>query len=358
MDGQIAQELLDGMHTGVLWFDADRRLQYMNLAASAMLFQGLSKARGRPFEWFFPRTEVNWDDLALKVVTLYEQIIEREDGSRLKVSMTLSPYELQGRNGWLVELIEIERHTRIMEEEERWHQYEAGNQLVRTLAHEVKNPLAGIYGASQLLRKRLQNDPKGEQLVDVVAREVKRLQNLVDRMLGPKGGLNLAPHNIHAVLAHVLDALRPEKPDNVAVKLDYDPSIPELDIDFDQMVQVFMNLIRNAFQAMERHGGLVTLRTRVAHRFTLGSRMLPLVVVVQVIDEGEGIPPELFDSIFYPMVTSKPDGSGLGLPISQAILRQHGGLIVAESEPGQTVFSVYLPLERDKIMSREKAKDE
>lgn len=342
---KCARNLLEGLQVGVLWFDANRALQYMNLSASAMLLCGLQKARGRPFSGFFPKTKVDWEACRLKILTLHEQVIERDDGTRLEVSMTLSSHDMDGRAGWLVELVETERHTRIMEEEERWHQYEAGSQLVRTLAHEVKNPLAGIYGASQLLFKRLEGDEKAERLVDVIAREVKRLQQLVDRMLGPKGALNKVPHNIHAVIAHVLATLEGEKPDNVAVRLDYDPSIPELEMDFDQMVQAFMNLVRNAFQAMRRHGGMLTVRTRVSHRFTLGNRMIPLVVVVQFIDEGEGIPPELFDSIFYPMVTSKVDGTGLGLPISQAIVRQHDGLIVAQSEPGQTVFSVYLPLE-------------
>ncbi len=353
LSGKCARNLLEGLQTGVLWFDASHCLQYMNLAASAMLLCGLQKARGRHFSWFFPRTRVDWSACRDRILTLHEQIIEREDGTRVEVSLTLTPHDLDGQSGWLVELVETERHTRIMEEEERWHQYEAGSQLVRTLAHEVKNPLAGIYGASQLLHKRLQGDERAEQLVDVIAREVKRLQQLVDRMLGPKGALKKAPHNIHAVIAHVLAALEGEKPERVAVRLDYDPSIPELDLDFDQMVQAFMNLVRNAFQAMRRRGGILTVRTRVSHRFTLGNRMIPLVVVVQFIDEGEGIPPELFDSIFYPMVTSKSDGTGLGLPISQAIVRQHDGLIVAQSEPGQTVFSVYLPLELKKTRNRE-----
>ena len=342
----LAKEILDGIHIGILWFDAQHRLQFINPAASTMLRLGFSKAQGRPFDHLFPKTELNWNELKFKVVTLYEQFAEREDGERLQVSMTISSYDIQGKNGWLVELTEMERHAHIMEEEERWHQCEAGAQLARTLAHEVRNPLAGIYGASQLLCKRVQNDPKAEQLVDVIAREVKRLQNLVDRMLGPQKTLNITRCNIHNVLAHVLDIVRPEKPEKVAVRLDYDPSIPELEIDFDQMVQVFMNLIKNAFQAMVRHGGMLTLRTRVAHHFTLGSRVFPLVAVVQVIDEGEGIPPNLLDSIFYPMVSNKPEGSGLGLSISQTIVRQHGGLIMAKSEPGHTVFSVFLPLER------------
>lgn len=343
----FAREIIDGIHIGIMWFDARHRLQFMNPAASTMLLLGLGKAQGRPFSHFFPKAaDLEWNELKFKAVTLYEQFAEREDGSRIQVSMTISSYEIKGESGWLVELTEMERHAHIMEEEERWHQCEAGTRLARTLAHEVRNPLAGIYGASQLLCKRVHNDPKAEQLVDVIAREVKRLQSLVDRMLGPQQTLNMAPCNIHHVLAHVLETLRPEKPDKVAVRLDYDPSIPDLKIDFDQMVQVFMNLIRNAFQAMVRHGGMLTLRTRVAHHFTLGSRVLPLVAVIQIIDEGEGIPPNLLDSIFYPMVSGKPEGSGLGLSISQTIVRQHGGLIMARSEPGHTVFSVFLPLER------------
>ncbi len=343
---EIAKELLDGLTTSVLWLDQQRKIQHMNQAAAALLYSGPARAIGRPLEYFFPDTQIDWGKCENRILTLYEQKLEREDGVRVEVSITLTPYELQGKSGWLVELIETARHTQILEEEERWLQYEAGVQLVRTLAHEIKNPLAGIYGAAQLLQKKSE-DEKAQQLLRVIAREVKRLEQLVDRMLGPKGALNKAPHNIHDVIAYVLEATSAEKPDQVAVRLDFDPSIPELMIDFDQMVQVLMNLVRNAFQAMAHHGGMLTLRTRVTHRFTLGDRIMPLVAVVQVIDEGEGIPPELFDSIFYPMVTSKAEGTGLGLAISQAIVRRHEGLIAAQSEPGKTVFSVYLPITLD-----------
>lgn len=348
MTPEVAKELLDGLTTSVLWVDADHAIQYMNLSAAALLYSGPTRAIGKPLDYFFPDARIDWRKCENRILTLYEQKVEREDGVRIEVSITLTPYDLKGQRGWLVELIETARHTQILEEEERWLQHEAGAQLARTLAHEIKNPLAGIYGATQLLQKKTEDD-KAQQLLTVIAKEVKRLEQLVDRMLGPKGALNKAPHNIHDVIAHVLEATATEKPNNVTVRLDFDPSIPELMIDFDQMVQVLLNLVRNAFQAMEKHGGMLTVRTRVTHCFTLGNRVMPLVAVIQVIDEGEGIPPELFDSIFYPMVTSKEEGTGLGLAISQAIVRRHEGLIAAQSEPGKTIFSVYLPIMLDEM---------
>ncbi|SIN85438.1 two-component system, NtrC family, nitrogen regulation sensor histidine kinase GlnL [Sulfurivirga caldicuralii] len=345
---QVAQELLGGLMTAVMWFDADQKLQWMNLSASELFFCGLNKARGRPFSWFFPKTDIDWKACEHMRMTLHEQVLERDDGQQLEGRLVIASYDIQGENGWLVEVNETLRERRILEEEERWHQYEAGTQLVKTLAHEIKNPLAGIYGATQLLKPQLPDTRQAHKALSVIRDEVKRLQNLVDRMLGPRKLPELAPHNIHDVLGYVLEVLEGERPANISIRLDYDPSIPEFAMDFEQLVQAFINLVRNAFQAMHAHGGVLTLRTRVEHRFTLGQKLLPQVVVVEVIDEGEGIPPELADAIFYPMVTSKPDGTGLGLPVSQAVVRQHGGLITTESEPGHTCFSVILPLPRER----------
>jgi two-component system nitrogen regulation sensor histidine kinase GlnL len=167
-------------------------------------------------------------------------------------------------------------------------------------------------------------------------------------MLGPKGNDEQEPHNIHELIAYVLEVVNGEKPDNIAIKLDYDPSIPEISMDFGAMVQALLNLVKNGIQAMEDHGGLLTIRTRVESKFTLGTKTYPLVAVISVIDEGVGIDPEVFDAIFYPMVSSKKEGTGLGLPVSQNIVRQHGGLIVAQSEPGNTVFNIYLPFDHNR----------
>jgi len=213
---------------------------------------------------------------------------------------------------------------------------------VRTLAHEIKNPLAGISGSAQLLGRQL-TSTKQREFVDVIVRETTRLNSLLDQMLGGNQSVNWVEHNIHAVLEHVSRVVRGQLPDNILLVKDYDPSLPELVMDFDRLVQVFLNLVRNAIQAMPQ-GGQVSIRTRIVHKMTLGNRLHPLVLVVEVSDTGIGIPPELMDAIFLPMITNKDEGTGLGLPIAQTIVHQHDGLILVESQPGQTQFRVFLPL--------------
>lgn len=339
-------ELLDGLATAVIWVDERETIGYMNIAAAELLQVSTKRIVGVPWYVVLPSLVTDLSSFGEQRLTIHEYVLQLPDLQKLRLSCTLSTYELGGQSGWLFELFNTERHHRIVEEDERWHQYEAGNLLVKTLAHEVKNPLAGIYGATQLLQKRFVTDDKAMKFLDVIAKEVQRLKNLVDSMLGPRQSADKHAHNLHEVIRHVLQVIKPEFPQNIQVMLDYDPSIPDVLMDFEALVQAFLNLLKNAMQAMEKHGGLITIRTRVERKFTLGTQTFPLVAVVSIHDEGEGIPKEVFDSIFYPMVSSKKEGTGLGLPVSQNIVRQHGGLIVAESEPGHTVFHVYLPFER------------
>lgn len=344
MNQRSFEELLEGLTTAVVWIRGDETIGYMNIAAGELFQTSTSRIVGTPWRAILPGLVPDLHKADEQKLTIHEYAVQLPDCSKVRVSCTLSPYEVNHQSGWLMEIFNTERHHRIVEEDERWHQYEAGNLLVRTLAHEVKNPLAGILGATQLLQKRHAPDDKDQAFLGIIANEVGRLKNLVDRMLGPKQTAEKQAHNIHELIRYVLQIIEGEKPANVYIKLDYDPSIPEVEIDFEAMVQAILNLIKNAIQAMERHGGLITIKTRVERKFTLGTRTFPLVAVISIMDEGEGIPDEVFDSIFYPMVSSKKEGSGLGLPVAQNVLRQHGGLIVAESEPGRTVFNVYLPL--------------
>ncbi len=340
-------ELLESLSLAVVWLDSETRIRYLNIAAAELLQISFRHAQGVLWQSLVPNLFRDIESIQDEKLTVHEHTLILPDASKLRISATISSSELNGETGWLLELFNIERHQRITEEDERWHQYEAGNMLVKTLAHEVKNPLAGIYGAAQLLERRLKQMEQADKTLrftEVILNEVQRLENLVNRMLGPKLTIDKEPENIHHLIRYVLEVLEPNKPKNVAIKLDYDPSIPELEMAFEPMVQAFMNIILNAYQAMEKHGGILTIKTRVERKFTLGAKTHPLVAVVTITDEGEGIPPEMFDSIFYPMVTSKKTGTGLGLSVSQNIVREHDGLIVATSEPGETSFKIYLPL--------------
>jgi two-component system nitrogen regulation sensor histidine kinase GlnL len=338
------KEMLEGLSTGVIWLDSDQRIQFVNFAASDLLQQSPARLNGQHWSKILPNMI---DDMHLamdKKITVHDYVLNVNDIDKTRVSCTIAPFEQDLMSGWIVEIFNTERHSRIVEEDERWHQYEAGNLLVRTLAHEVKNPLAGILGATQLMQRKFDQGADENRYLDIISREVLRLKNLVDSMLGPPKSQEKEWHNIHEVIRYVLDIVTGEKSENIYVKLDYDPSIPDVFLDFNAMVQAILNIVKNAIQAMDEFGGVLTIKTRVEHKFTLGSQTYPLVAMMSFIDEGKGIPKEVFDSIFYPMVSSKPEGTGLGLPISQNVLRQHDGLIVAESEPGRTVFNVYLPL--------------
>ena len=346
MTNAFFSEVLEGLSTAVMWLDKNEKIQFMNVAAGEIFQVSPNRMINESWKLILPGLVDSLEDAVDKKVTIHEYTVNIQGLEKLRVSTTISPYELNGEMGWLFEIYNTERHHRIVEEDERWHQYEAGNLLIKTLAHEVKNPLAGIFGATQLLQKRFEPEAKESEFLEVISREVIRLKNLVNRMLGPDKNAKKEPYNVHELIRYVLQIIEGEKPQNVYIKLDYDPSIPDIWMDFEAMVQAILNLIQNGMQAMADTGGFLTIKTRVEHKYTLGAKTYPLVAVISIKDEGEGIPNSVFDSIFYPMVTSKKEGTGLGLPVAQNVLRKHDGLIVAESEPGNTVFTVYLPLKQ------------
>ena len=214
--------------------------------------------------------------------------------------------------------------------------------MIRQLAHEIKNPLGGIRGAAQLLARQLSNDELTEY-TDVVISETDRLAALVDTLLGPGGPPNKVPVNVHELLEYVVRLIEAECPSKLRFVRDYDPGLPLIDLDRDLMVQAFLNLVRNAVTALDGQG-TVTLRSRAHSNFTIGNVRHRVIATIEIGDDGPGIPPELQDSVFYPLVTSRPEGTGLGLPAAQELLSRHGGLIEFESRPGRTVFAVRIPL--------------
>jgi two-component system nitrogen regulation sensor histidine kinase GlnL len=213
------------------------------------------------------------------------------------------------------------------------------------LAHEIKNPLGGLRGAAQLLERELP-DPNLREYTRIIIDEADRLQTLMNRMIGPNRMLTRGLVNIHNVLEHVRGLMQAEFPNGPRVSRDYDPSIPDLTADQDHLIQAFLNLARNACAAAGI-AGFIELRTRVLRQFTIGNQRHRLVLRVEVLDNGPGIPEELKDHIFFPMVSGQKGGTGLGLPIAQELISQHGGLIECESRPGETRFFVYLPLESE-----------
>ena len=244
----------------------------------------------------------------------------------------------------LIEITDVTRRNRISRENALLIQHGAGRQMIRQLAHEIKNPLGGIRGAAQLLERQLA-DPEQREYTAVVISETDRLAGLVDTLLGPGGPSNKEPVNVHELIEYVMRIIEAENKDTLTIQRDYDPGLPLIDLDRDQMVQAILNLVRNAATALEGQGS-ITLRTRAVMNFTIGDTRHRVIASIEIEDDGPGIPNDLQDSIFYPLVTSRPDGTGLGLPAAQELLSRHGGLIEFESRPGRTVFIVRIPLDQ------------
>ena len=248
-----------------------------------------------------------------------------------------------------VELIEIEQQTR-QDREERVHdQAQANKELVRNLAHEIKNPLGGIRGAAQLLGMELEGKRELTEYTQVIIAEADRLQLLVDRLLAPhRQAQKVADVNIHEVCERVRALVLAEHPRGLAVVRDYDTSLPEFRGDREQLIQVVLNIARNACQALaERIAGgdaRLVLRTRVARQVTIGKLRWRLALELHVEDNGPGVPEAIRDRIFYPLVTGREGGSGLGLTLAQTFVQQHQGTIECDSAPGRTVFTVLIPL--------------
>lgn len=346
----LQQRVLESLHSVVLMFDRNLQLRYIN-PAGEMLFEASSRhLLNSPINELI-QMDVSLINALREVLdtghpfTKHETKLMLMAQREVTVDMVVSSMrEAQGEPELLVEMNRLDRLLRISRDESLLMQQKATRELLRGLAHEVKNPLGGLRGAAQLLEKQLPDDDLVEY-TRVIIDEADRLQTLVNRILGPNSLPRIQPTNIHEVLERVRSLILAEKHDNVTIKRDYDPSIPDIEIDPDQLIQAVLNIVRNACQAMEDRGE-ITLRTRILRKYTIDKEYYRLVAKIDIIDNGPGIPQDIKERIFFPMITSRAEGSGLGLSIAQSLIQQHGGLIECESEPGKTVFSIILPLER------------
>ena len=347
--------LLDNLTTAVILLNAELRLEYMNPAAEMLLGFSGQRSQGQFITELCSESPDGLSALRQAVAsgnpfTKREAQLVSASGQQLTVDYAATP--ISGLRGalLLLELHPRDRLMRITKEEAQLAKQETTRLLVRGLAHEIKNPLGGIRGAAQLLARELP-DESLKDYTNVIIEEADRLRNLVDRMLGSNKLPQLTSTNIHEVLERVCSLVEAETQGKLALERDYDPSIPELLADREQLIQALLNVVRNAMQAIfgqkpPHAPGRILLRTRTLRQFTIGHQRHRLVCRIEVIDNGPGIPPELKDTLFYPMVSGRADGTGLGLSIAQNILNQHQGLIECESQPGRTVFSLFLPLEQ------------
>ncbi|ATE58574.1 nitrogen regulation protein NR(II) [Thauera sinica] len=266
--------------------------------------------------------------------------IPRNDGEAIHLDCTVSPIEAADVR-LLLEFRPIDAQLRVAREEQLLQQQQANRALIRNLAHEIKNPLGGIRGSAQLLEREL-DDPQLREYTEVIIAEADRLQDLMNRLLNSHSMMRPAPLNIHDVLERVRRLTLAEFPD-LDVRRDYDTSLPEITADREQLIQAILNIVRNAAQALAGKGE-IRLRTRVARQVTLAKRRYKLALELQVVDNGPGIPEEIRDKIFYPLVSGRDGGSGLGLSLAQSFIEQHQGMIEVESRPGRTCFTILLPI--------------
>lgn len=349
MTAHLASHILDNLNTAILWLDTDLRLQYMNSAAEALLAISAKQATGHKITHFILSQE--GCGLAIrKTVENRCPMIERElnlhltGAKKITVDCSIIPIiDNQHRiEAFLIELTQIDQHHRTNRDEALMQQQITRNML-RGLAHEIKNPLGGLRGAAQLLERALPSDELREY-TSIIIGEADRLQNLMQRILGPNTPTTRAYTNVHHVLMHVRQLLLSEVDGEIKVECDFDPSIPDLWANADQLVQATLNIVRNAAQAMNNHGHL-QLRTRICRQMRIGDKLHKLLVRIDIIDNGPGIAETMVEQIFYPMVTGRADGTGLGLSIAQSLVNQHGGLIECSSQPQHTVFTLWLPIE-------------
>jgi two-component system nitrogen regulation sensor histidine kinase GlnL len=258
------------------------------------------------------------------------------------IDFTMTPLDSEfERKYLLMEISDATQRQRISRENELMARLDSSRQMVRQLAHEIKNPLGGLRGAAQLLERELHEHLR--EYTGVIISEADRLTALVDSMIGPARAPQKALINIHEICEHVFRLLRSEARAGVLVERDYDPSLPNAEVDANQIIQALLNIARNALLAVGERGRIV-IRTRIAANVNIGSQRHRLAASLQVEDNGPGVPPEIADTIFFPLVTGRANGTGLGLAVSQDLVTRHGGLIEFESKPGRTVFTILLPL--------------
>ena len=342
-----AGTLLDLLATAIIVVDAGGVVRWLNAAAGDLLATSPAAACGRRLATLLAdgtqvdslilRCRASGEPLAMRG---FELVPAARSDSHHLADITFTPV---ADASVLLEIADTTRPSRITRDTALLAQQGGSRVMARQLAHEIKNPLGGLRGAAQLLERELPTDELKEY-TRVIIGEADRLCALVDSLLGPARPIHREPVNVHELIDHVYRLARAEAPAAVAIERDYDPSLPLLALDRDLMVQAMLNLARNAVQALGDRGAL-TMRSRALTHATIGAEKHRVVASLQFEDNGPGVPAELGETIFYPLVTARAGGTGLGLAVAQDIATRHGGIIEFDSRPGRTVFSLLLPME-------------
>ena len=352
--------LVDNLATAVLLVDAELNIFYLNSSCEALFDISLLRAQGSPVLNILkaPNDSFNTHEALINSLENGQAYTRRDatitinfkdvhvDYSVARLSTGKSYHPLL-----LIELNPIDRMLKISKEENLLQQHQVARQLIRGVAHEIKNPLGGIRGATQLLARSL-NDPQYAEFTDIIISEVDRLRNLADTMLGSRQLPSYEPVNVHEPLERVRSLIINQTKKKIKITRDYDLSLPDVHADRDQRIQVMLNISVNAVQAMTENKEFFTeeqpeliLRTRIQRLVTINGITHRSTVRIDIEDNGPGVPEEILESVFYPLVTGRAKGTGLGLSIAQNIMHQHNGMIECQSVPGKTIFSLYIPWE-------------
>ncbi len=330
----------DALATPLAWVDAAGGLEAGNLAFARWLGVSPRRLQGLPVA----ALEVDGSDLG-------ERLLRQGAGGPLHLRRVTLAFPGQGApqfadlwlsqreaGGWLLEAHPVDEFPG---EDPAVALPSALSAALRGLAHELRNPLAGLKGAAQLLARRHRDDAESAELTGLIESEVERLTALLERLLSPQPGRPHEPLNIHAVLERVLRLAESEAGWAVKLVRDYDPSLPEVAGDADRLTQAVWNLVRNAIEA---GAASVQLRTRAEYSVRIGDDLHPLALRLEIADDGRGVPEDLAERLFLPLVSGRADGSGLGLALAQQVAREHRGSLVYRSRPGHTVFTLLLPM--------------
>lgn len=341
-------DLMDMLTCAIVVLDRKLCVRYLNQSGEVLFGQSLQRVLGEPILQLLRSDSFKHHlDMAMDQhdpQSVRECVVDLGHGEQITIDCVMTPLLAHsGDDELLLEIHRVDRQMRIVREEQLIHQQQAIRELVRGIAHEIKNPLGGLRGAAQLLESELEN-PELKEYTQIIISEADRLKNLVNSLLGPRTLPRREQVNIHEVLEHVRQLLSTDMPPAMQFVRDYDPSIPEFHADRDQLVQVVLNIVGNAIRILGA-GGVILLRTRILRQFTIQQVRYRHVLRADICDNGPGIPEHLQDKLFLPMISGHAEGSGLGLAIAQALIRRHQGLIQCESVPGYTCFSILIPLE-------------
>jgi len=356
---ESTSRVYDNLATAVLLFDDQLKLIRVNAAGENLLYVSTRQMEGQTANKILLASH-DFNHVLKRTLETHIQFTERglvlnlPHKEEITVDCTVTPViEDDVCVELIVELSDAHSLQRVLDDESLFMLHDASREAVRGMAHEVRNPLGGIRGAAQLLQSELEDklEDKSEsreliEYTDIIIQEADRLRNFIDRMLASDQQLHCVDLNIYEVIEYVCSLVKAEFEACPEFKRDYDPSLPEIKGDREQLIQVFLNVMRNALQATEGKGH-ICIQTRVIRQLTIRQNIHRLVARIDIVDDGPGIPAEIEKNVFYPMITGRPEGTGLGLSIAQSLINLHDGLINYERKDNKTIFSIYLPVSED-----------